>query len=53
MLGCDQVGKQDERDAVAAALTALQYQHQPMQPFGPLVVPNPGTNPLTGGQRRV
>jgi len=50
-LRCEQVGNQDERDAVAAALTALQYEHQPMQKFGPLTVPYAGMTPIPDGRQ--
>lgn len=49
LAGCDEVGNQDKRDAVAAALTARQSEQEPMRCFGPLIVPYPGTSPMGSG----
>jgi hypothetical protein len=44
--GTEQARNQDRRDALAAALTARQAQHEQMLRFGPLTVPPAGTMPL-------
>lgn len=41
---------QDDRDAIAAALTARQYEEGKFQRFGRIIVP---AGPLPGGRRRV